>query len=229
MRGRMPHVTSPTTLTDPTRVGSKRVIAASIDLGIEALVLAVLFLVLAQDYERYSVVSGTYVQGRELQGVGAIVVYAFALAYNVGVFVLWRGLTGNTLGTLVMRIVVTDEDGRPPGPMRAAVRSIAGIVDYLPCCVPAVGLITIFTSASHRRVGDLAASTWVVDRSVKGMPIEAGRATVSARTAAAAADRAEKESQPEWDPHRNAFVQYDTEAGRWMVFDEATGAWKIAD
>ena len=74
----MPLVTSPTTLTDPTRVGSKRVIAASIDLGIEALVLALLFLVLAEDYERYSPASGTYIQGRELQGAGAIAVYAFA-------------------------------------------------------------------------------------------------------------------------------------------------------
>lgn len=225
----MPAVTAPTTLTDPTRVGSKRVVAASIDLGIEALVLATLFLVLAQDYERYSVVSGTYVQGRELQGAGAIAVYAFALGYNLGVFVLWRGLTGNTLGTLVMRIVVTDEHGLPPGPVKAVVRSVAGVVDYLPCCVPAVGLITIFTSESHRRIGDLAASTWVVDRSVRGMPIEAGRATVSARTAAAAAERAAQGSQPEWDPHRSAFVQYDTEASRWMVFDEAANEWTVAD
>ncbi len=225
----MPLVTSPTTLTDPTRVGSKRVVAASIDLGIEALVLALLFLVLAQDYERYNPTTGTYVQGRELQGVGAIAVYAFVIVYNVAVFIVWRGLTGNTLGTLVMRIVVTDEHGQPPGVIRAITRSFAGIVDYLPCCVPAVGLITIFTSASHRRVGDLAGATWVVDRSVKGMPIEAGRETVSARSALARAEHTPSEGQPEWDPHRSAFVQYDTTTSRWMVFDEVAGEWTVAD
>ncbi len=225
----MPPVTSSAILTDPTRVGSKRVVAACIDLGIEALVLAVLFLVLAQDYERFSVVSGTYVQGRELQGFSAVVVYAFALGYNAGVFVLWRGLTGNTVGTLVMRIVVTDQEGQPPGPLRAIIRSVAGAVDYLPCCVPAVGLITIFTSGSHRRVGDLAAATWVVDRSVKGMPIEAGRATISARSAAADAERAAQGPQPEWDSHRNAFVQYDTTTSTWMAYDETKGEWQAAD
>jgi hypothetical protein len=64
---------------------------------------------------------------------------------------------------------------------------------------------------------------------VKGMPIEAGRATMSAQSAATKAEHAAQDSQPEWDPHRNAFVQYDTTTSRWMVFDEAANEWKLAD
>lgn len=240
----MTPVTAP---ADPTRVGSKRIVAAVIDIGIEALVLAVLFLVLAQDYERYSVVSGTYVQGRELQGGGAVAVYAFALLYNIGVFLVWRGLTGNTVGTLAMRIAVVDEAGRPPGIVRAIVRSGAGVVDYLPCCAPAVGLITMFTSTAHRRVGDMAAKTYVVDAAGRDEPLVIGRSTnrsttgSTGRSTGRSTDGADPasapasegtitpESEPEWDPHRNAFIQYDTKNEQWMVFDEDARQWRLAD
>lgn len=232
-------MTTVTPHADPTRVGSKRIVAAMIDIGIEALVLAVLFLVLAQDYERYSVVSGTYVQGRELQGGGAIAVYAFALLYNIGVFLVWRGLTGNTVGTLALRIAVVDEEGRPPGVLRAVVRSGTGAVDYLPCCAPAVGLITIFTSAAHRRVGDMAAKTYVVDAAVRGERIVIGRGSGRSTTrptdgtgegsVTSSEGTITQESEPEWDPHRNAFIQYDTANERWMVFDEDARQWRLAD
>ncbi len=93
------------------------------------------------------------------------------LAYLIGVFVLQRGITGRTLGMNAFGLVTVNEQGQPLGPGMALVRSLAGIVDYFPCCFPLVGTITIFTTTGHRRVGDMAAKSFVVARAYAGQPI----------------------------------------------------------
>ena len=45
---------------------------------------------------------------------------------------------------------------------------MAGIVDYLPCCCPSWASSTIFATTGHRRVGDMAARSLVVDRPTPG-------------------------------------------------------------
>lgn len=93
------------------------------------------------------------------------------------VLVLWltQGLTGATLGKAVVGIRTVRPDGRPPGLGRQLIRGVAGVVDALPFClmplVPVVGLITMFVTKGHRRVGDLAAGTYVVRASAAGSPI----------------------------------------------------------
>lgn len=148
---------------DPTDVAWKRVGAAVIDVGIGAVVSLVLFLVLSESTYRYDRFANRVSYTRELTGAGAVLFYGWWLAYNVGVFVLQRGITGRTLGTMALGIKTVDTQGAPPGPAVALLRSVAGVVDYLPCCIPLVGLITIFTTPGHRRVGDMAAKTLVVD------------------------------------------------------------------
>jgi hypothetical protein len=55
----------------------------------------------------------------------------------------------------------------------AALRSLAGIVDYLPCCyVPLVGIITMVSTKSHQRVGDMAAKSYVIDAAYAGYPVQ---------------------------------------------------------
>ena len=68
------------------------------------------------------------------------------LAYLVGVFVFQRGLTGRTVGTMLTGVAVVGPDGRPLGPAKALLRSVAGVVDYLPCCLPLVGFVTVLAS-----------------------------------------------------------------------------------
>lgn len=144
-------------------MGWKRVGAAVIDVGIGAVVSGVLFLVFSETTYRFDRITDDVTSGRELSGFGALVFYGWWLAYNVGVFVLQRGITGRTLGTTALGVRTVNAEGAPPGPAVALLRSVAGVVDYLPCCLPLVGLITIFTTTGHRRVGDMAAKTYVVD------------------------------------------------------------------
>ncbi|MDH6135040.1 putative RDD family membrane protein YckC [Kitasatospora sp. MAA4] len=70
--------------------------------------------------------------GFHMQPVFAFFYWALAVA-----FLLWqwalRGLTGQSLGQRMMRIVTVDEDtGRPIGPARSVVRSLLHVVDIAP-------------------------------------------------------------------------------------------------
>ncbi|MGZ4729466.1 MAG: RDD family protein, partial [Acidimicrobiales bacterium] len=151
--------------SDPTAVVAKRYAAAFIDWGIGVAVAVVLFFALSKSVTHYSYSSfnssGGYTTSRELTGIGAVIYYAWILSYNVGVFVLWRGLTGRTTGTIAMGLVTVNEQGRPLGPGYALLRSVAGIVDYIPCCLPIVGIATVASTKGHRRVGDMAAKSFV--------------------------------------------------------------------
>jgi uncharacterized RDD family membrane protein YckC len=93
-----------------------------------------------------------------------------ALAYFILVYVLWQGASGLTPGKLLFGLRTVGEDGRSPGPLKALIRSILWIVDGLPC-IPLVGFVTGLTSTGHRRVGDMAAKTFVVGKGDAGQPI----------------------------------------------------------
>lgn len=94
--------------------------------------------------------------------------------------VVVQGITGWTVGKLVMGLRTVQEDGRPAGVGRAFLRWILLVVDMLPC-IGLVGLITAGTSTGHRRVGDLAAKTYVVRAAAAGSPIRIpGTASASA-------------------------------------------------
>ena len=171
---------------DPTDVAWRRCAAAAIDVGMGAVIGLVLFVLLSEDTYRFDTGSDAIVVSRELSGAGAVLFYGAWLAYNVGVFVLQRGLTGRTLGTMALGIATVGSDGLPLGAPRALLRSVAGIVDYLPCCLPLVGIITTFTTPNHRRVGDMAASSVVIDARWAGSPVPAPGSTTSAIPPAAA-------------------------------------------
>nr|WP_249419679.1 RDD family protein [Rhabdothermincola salaria] len=156
---------------DPTDVSWKRAIAAVIDVGIAAVISIPLFAVLSEEVYRFDTVTRELVVSQQLDGLGAVAFYSWLLAYAVGVFVLQRGFTGRTVGTLLLGVAVVGADGRPLGPANALVRSVAGVVDYFPCCLPLVGLITMFVTRDHRRVGDMAARSYAIDAGRMGHPV----------------------------------------------------------
>jgi hypothetical protein len=95
--------------------------------------------------------------------------WAAFLGVSVLIYVLIQGLKGWTPGKLLFGIRTVAEDGRAPGIGRAIVRWLFLIVDGL--CAGLVGLIVALTSRGHRRVGDMAAKTFVVGGQYMGSPI----------------------------------------------------------
>jgi uncharacterized RDD family membrane protein YckC len=91
------------------------------------------------------------------------------LGLSVLIYVLIQGLKGWTPGKLLFGIRTVAEDGRAPGIGRAIIRWLFLIVDGL--CAGLVGFIVALTSRGHRRVGDMAAKTFVVGGQYMGHPI----------------------------------------------------------
>lgn len=86
-------------------------------------------------------------------------------------FVLLQGLTGGSPGKLLFGLRVVDQHGNRCGLGKSLGRTLMWIVDAAPWLVPLVGPITAFTSTGHRRVGDLAAGTYVITSSAVGSPV----------------------------------------------------------
>lgn len=93
-----------------------------------------------------------------------LVVFVVVVALYVGV----QGATGTTPGKAIFGVRVVDEAGRPPGFARSLGRSVLWIVDGQPFGLPLVGFVTALTTTGHRRVGDMAARTYVVPGAHRG-------------------------------------------------------------
>jgi len=95
-------------------------------------------------------------------GTGTLIAlggFAAFLAY----FVVLEAKLGWTLGKLVAGVRVVTAEGRLIGWERSIVRNLLRFVDMLPFCY-LVGLISVWTSADNRRVGDRLSDTLVVER-----------------------------------------------------------------
>lgn len=92
-------------------------------------------------------------------------------------FVILQGVTGGSPGKLLFGLRVVDQYGNRCGMGRSLGRTLMWVVDAAPWLVPLVGPITAFTSTGHRRVGDLAAGTYVVTSSALGAPVVPGSAS----------------------------------------------------
>jgi len=92
-----------------------------------------------------------------------------ALGMSILIYVVIQGLRGWTPGKLLFGIRTVAGDGQPPGIGRAIIRWVLFIIDGL--CAGLVGFIVMLTSKGHRRVGDMAAQTYVVGSQYTGHPI----------------------------------------------------------
>ncbi|WP_436792636.1 RDD family protein [Actinospongicola halichondriae] len=96
-----------------------------------------------------------------------------ALGYFV-FFVLLQGLVGGSPGKLLTGLRVVNDQGRRAGVGRSLLRTILWVVDGAPWFAPIVGFVTGLTTTGHRRVGDMAAKTYVVSRRDLGTPVSTG-------------------------------------------------------
>jgi len=93
------------------------------------------------------------------------------LVLSVALLVLLQGLKGVTPGKALMGIRTAGADGRAPGLGKALVRWLLLIVDTFPWCAPLLGFILALSTNGHQRLGDKAASTFVVDKAAFGQPL----------------------------------------------------------
>lgn len=80
-----------------------------------------------------------------------------------GYFIYFEGKSGQTPGKSLMSIVVVKDDGTDCDYGAAAIRNVLRIIDQLGIVIPyLVGLIVMYVTDEHQRVGDIVANTVVV-------------------------------------------------------------------
>lgn len=92
------------------------------------------------------------------------------LAWSLANNVLLQGPTGATVGKFVTGARVVRPDGSPPGMWKALGRTLMLIVDTISLILP-LGLWVAMFSRGHRRLGDMAAGTYVVKSRYAGRPV----------------------------------------------------------
>ena len=139
------------------------------------LVLLMLFAVFLPGIRAYSRISA--------QWATAIVIFAVFLV-NWGYFTLFEAFwNGRTPGKRIARIRVIQRSGRAIGLFESMTRNLIRYVDQLPFFY-AVGVIVMFVTKQHQRLGDLAAGTLVVRDQEEATPLwgESGARTFTAQS-----------------------------------------------
>jgi uncharacterized RDD family membrane protein YckC len=121
--------------------------------GAGLVVLAILALLTLPAMHAFNVKSAQWAE--------AIVIFIIFL-FNWGYFTLFEAFwNGRTPGKRVARIRVIQRSGRSIGLLESMARNLVRYVDQIPFFY-AVGVITMFVTSQHQRLGDLAAGTLVV-------------------------------------------------------------------
>ena len=159
----------------PTQVVGRRVVAFIIDGLILAAISAIGWFALTKNVGSGGCIGGGVEINNKCRGFTDggnrtlwILINSIA---SIGILWVMQGLTGKTPGKAMMGIRVVNAEGQPPGIWRAALRSILWIIDDFPYIIPLLtGFITSLTSQRNQRVGDMVASTFVVDKNAAGSP-----------------------------------------------------------
>lgn len=152
----------------PVRVLGRRVVAHLIDFGLTAGVAALVFFTVAEDgpADADSVFRFEFTVNGDAQSLDGAAGGLFSLGLAVWLFFIYglvQGRSGQTPGKKLTGIRVVDSENRPPGIARATGRTLMWFVDAFPYFIPwLVGFSFAVVRSDRRRVGDLAAGTWVV-------------------------------------------------------------------
>lgn len=242
---------------DPTGVMGRRIGAFVLDVLLSVLLTLLAVLAAGGFEEQQGAISCTQFPGTVCLSLNENVftgttattwaILLTPLLYALFFSVIVQGRTGATPGKALFELRVVDAEGQGPGLGRAAGRTVFLLIDGLPCCLPLVGLITASTSAGHRRVGDMVATTFVVDRHDTGrsvlMPGQVRTPTglppagvpggfVAAPLAGvpvgapAPPGPPQPQPQPQWDATRGTYVLWDPARGTWLAFDQEAGVWR---
>jgi uncharacterized RDD family membrane protein YckC len=104
------------------------------------------------------------------QWAAAIRIFLFFL-FQWGYFTLFEAFwNGQTPGKKIARIRVIQRSGRPIGIIESMARNFIRFIDQIPVFY-AVGIIAVFVTRQHQRLGDLAAGTLVVRERAQDSPL----------------------------------------------------------
>jgi uncharacterized RDD family membrane protein YckC len=118
------------------------------------LVLLILFAVVMASFKTSPAISERF---------ATVLIVSCVFLLNLGYFVLFEAFwNGRTPGKRVARIRVIQRSGRAIGLFESMARNLVRYVDMQPFPVYAVGVISMFATRQHQRLGDLAAGTLVV-------------------------------------------------------------------
>ena len=181
--------TQPAASYDATAVLGRRYGAFLIDAAISLIVFGVLFFATATTHTRAEMlrVPGCHLSANDSSQVEcnnrAVVtvndtVYEakggpyllLCVVFTLLYFALMEGLTGATAGKHMTGLRVVTPDGTGIGLPRALVRWIVFAVDG-PLTLFICGIVTSSVSSGHRRLGDMAASSYVIAKSDAGRPV----------------------------------------------------------
>ena len=156
-----------------------------------------------------------------VEGAEFWLVTLVGLAASLGLLVFMQAATGKTPGKAAFGVTTVAPDGSPPGLSKAIVRWLLLFVDAF-LILP--GLISALVSKGHRRIGDMAAKTYVVRSAAAGQPVVLPGSGGAAQTYAAAAP-AQPSADAQWDPSRQAWIRWDGAA--WAQHDpNVPGGWR---
>lgn len=147
-------------------------------------------------------------------GADALKVFGLVLLWGLLNSVVLQGATGASIGKHLLGLRVVRPDGAVCGTTKALVRWLLLVVDAFPFFIPLVGFVMVLSSKGNRRLGDLAADTYVVRREHAGQPV-----VLDAYRPGPPPPPAE----PQWDPARSAWVRWDGMG--WVQHDPTTNAW----
>jgi uncharacterized RDD family membrane protein YckC len=98
-----------------------------------------------------------------------VIVAAVAVGVTLFFDVIVQGRAGWTIGKGLTGLRTVNRSGDRPGIFRALVRTVLFVIDLIPSyLLPLVGGLIIFASDTNRRLGDLVAGTYVVDKGAWG-------------------------------------------------------------
>lgn len=194
---------------------------------------------------------------QDQEGTLTAQVYGIAFLVQVLNLVVLQGLTGASIGKLVVGLRVIRADGRIAGIGWATLRWLLLFVDAFCFFLP--GVVLVFVTKGHRRLGDMAASTFVVRRADVGSPPLVPGITGPTvwtpptpgygapsqwtpppatgttgtwsppATPAPPVAPAPNPDAPTWDAARNAYIQYDRDRSAWVQWDDTVKEWRPID
>lgn len=155
---------------------------------------------------------------------GALMQNGLVLLVAVAVHGVVAGETGVSPGKAMVGLKLVDQMGRPPGTVRSLIRLAAWVVDGLPC-LGLFGVLLIWFTPNHQRVGDTITHTYVVSTREEDARSTASVVPGPAPDRYSGGEQERQDFDPIWDGKVQAYVQWDPITKRWMQFSNDHEAW----